>query len=143
MGKLESRRRARAAFKTGDWAVGVKNYVYYLQDQTAELVCDYGDSIPRVLLSLIFIWLLFALLYDATGSVVRVEETGGETIKTVTHNFSELAIFSLLAMTTSGNPAVGLLPSTQTVHFITGIQALLGIFFTGLLGFVVGNRIRR
>lgn len=143
MQKLEARRRAQEAFKAKDWKNAVKNYVYYAQDKTAELVCDYGESIPRVLLSLVFMWVFFALLYDATGSVVRVVEVSGETVKTVSHNFFELGIFSLLAMTTSGSPAVGLLPSSQAVHFITGIQALLGISFTGLLGFVVGNRIRR
>ena len=34
-------------------------------------------------------------------------------------------------------------PRDHFVHFLTGVQALFGISLTGLLGFVVGNRIRR
>ena len=46
-------------------------------------------------------------------------------------------------MTTSGSPGVGLQPRDEYVYFLSGAQALLGISMTGLLGFVLGNRIRR
>ena len=78
-----------------------------------------------------------------TGSVVRVETTPAGPLRVLTRRPLDLAIFSLLALTTSGTPAVGLLPRNEFVHLLTGIQALLGISLTGLLGFVVGNRIRR
>jgi hypothetical protein len=46
-------------------------------------------------------------------------------------------------MTTSGSPVVGVEPRSEAVHLLTGFQASLGIALTGLLGFVLGNRIRR
>ena len=61
----------------------------------------------------------------------------------MTHDPVDLAIFSLLAMTTSGSPVVELQPAGKLVHLLTGVQALLGIALTGLLGFVIGNRVRR
>jgi hypothetical protein len=74
---------------------------------------------------------------------VRVEEGANGLTRTVTSDVLDLAIFSLLALTTSGSPVVGLLPRDEAVHALTGIEALLGIFLTGLLGFVAGHRIRR
>lgn len=86
----------------------------------------------------------FAILYGVTESVVRVGRgPDGAEARAVTTAPSDLAVFSLLALTTSGSPAVGLVPRDQFVHFLTGVQALFGIALTGLLGFVAGNRIRR
>ena len=55
----------------------------------------------------------------------------------------DLAVFSLGAMTTSGAESSLLVSSSLFVKLLTGIQALTGIFLTGLLGFVAGHRIRR
>ncbi len=111
----------------------------YLGDLASELVCDYGESVWRVLGSIVSISFIFAVVYGVTGSVVKV--TDGAHL--VTYNPIDLFIFSLLAMTTSGSPAVDLLPRNEYVHLLTGTQAGLGIFLTGLLGFVAGNKIRR
>ena len=49
-----------------------------------------------------------------------------------------------MAMTTSGLAGnVSLQPANLFIAFMGGIQILVGIFLTGLLGFVAGNRIRR
>jgi hypothetical protein len=37
----------------------------------------------------------------------------------------------------------GIFPSQSWVEFLVRIEALLGVALTGLLGFVLGNRIRR
>lgn len=55
---------------------------------------------------------------------------------------SELAVFSLLAMTTSGDAAVGLAARQDAVNLLT-TSGIPGVTLFGLLGFVLVNRIRR
>jgi hypothetical protein len=143
MQKWETLRRGHSAFTAGRWSAGAAGYARFALDQLVEWVCDYGESVPRVLGSLFVVYLLFILIYGATGSVLRAGNLPGEAPSAATTRLVDLAVFSLMAMTTSGNPAVGLEPRDQWVHLLTGLQALIGIGLTGLLGFVVGNRIRR
>ncbi|MDQ2860482.1 MAG: hypothetical protein M3T55_07110 [Pseudomonadota bacterium] len=80
-----------------------------------------------------------------TGAVERIALTPGAAPK-VTHDIGDLAAFSLMAMTTSGSASsasANLVGANVSVALLTGLQALLGIFLTGLLGFVAGARIRR
>lgn len=142
MQKLESRTSARGALATHDLSAAAHHGLRYVTDVGAEWLCDYGESISRVLAAMVVVYIFFIVLYGLTGSVVRVGATPSSPT-TPTSNLLDLAIFSLLAMTTSGSPVVGLLPHTEAVHLLTGLEALCGIFLTGLLGFVVGNRIRR
>ncbi len=143
MQKKAARAAARTAHAAGDWRRALRGYSNYLRSQFVEWVCDYGESIGRVFLTMLVVYVFFIVMYGVTGSVVHVvtEPTGTERV--ITRKPLDLAIFSLLAMTTSGNPAVGLLPRNEIIHLLTGIQALIGIGLTGLLGFVIGNRIRR
>ena len=143
MEKRAALANARKALGQCDWWTAACWSGRYAADQFVEWLCDYGESVPRVLAVLFLLYLLFAVLYGMTGSVVRVQDTPAGIVRTPTSNPTDLAIFSLLAMTTSGSPTVGLLPSSELVHLLTGLQALVGIALTGLLGFVVGNRIRR
>lgn len=143
MRKLFASRKARESRKLRDWSKTLKWAARYAGDQFVEWLCDYGESIPRVLASMMAVYLFFILLYKLTGSVVHVYQTPAGLTRIWPANWTELAVFSLLAMTTSGSPAVGLQPSSEVVHLLTGTEALLGIGLTGLLGFVAGNRIRR
>ncbi len=143
MGKREALRRAREAAAAHRWRAAAAEYRAYAVDQLVEWVCGYGESVARVLGSLLVIYVLFALLYLATGSIVQVDDSVSPPARIITRNPVDALTFSLLALTTSGSPAVGLQPSATAVHLLTGLQALLGIGMTGLLGFVVGNRIRR
>ena len=59
-----------------------------------------------------------------------------------TRSPADLAVFSLFSMITSAQPPVGLLPADEYARLLTGIHALLGWTLTGLLGFVLGNRMR-
>ncbi|MDR3633769.1 MAG: pentapeptide repeat-containing protein [Isosphaeraceae bacterium] len=142
MQKLSAWRQARAAGGLSRWRAW-PSYFQCAGDQVSEWVCDYGESIPRALASLLVLYLFFTLIYGLTGSVVREVETPSGVRRVVTRNPKDLAIFSLLAVSTSGSPTVGLLPRNESVHFLTAAEALLGIGLTGLLGFVVGNRVRR
>jgi len=113
----------------------------WLSDWVVEISCGYGESIPRVLVSLLIVYVTFALIYGLTWSVLRVHDTVVVLTKEPTRNPIDLAIFSLGAMTTMD--PVGLEPRTAWVQLLAGLEALLGIALTGLLGFVLGNRIRR
>lgn len=134
---------AQAAAREKRWGAASAHALRSLTDQGVEWLCDYGESIPRVLLTLALVYLGFTLLYGVTGSVVRVEQGASGPQQVVTREFTDLATFSLLAISTSGSPVVRLLPSHEWVHLLTASEALLGIFLTGLLGYVVGNKIRR
>ena len=138
MQKLSTRSQAREAGAARRWGDAAQLSMDYAGDQIAEWVCDYGESVPRVLGALVALPLLFALLYGLTGSIVHVEAgVAGAPVR----NPVQLIIFTLLAMTAQ-TPA-GMAVRDQLIYFCTSIETLLGIFLTGLLGFVAGNRIRR
>jgi hypothetical protein len=64
-------------------------------------------------------------------------------VKEPTRHPLDLATFSLLTMAQLDTGQAGLEPGNQFVYLLSGVEALLTIFLTGLVGFVVGNRIRR
>ncbi len=144
MQKWQALRQARDAQAARRWMPAADGYSNFVSDQLVEWLCDYGESIWRLLGSMVAVFLVFTALYGLTGSVIRVDKApSGAEVRTPTYHPADLAVFSLLAMTTSGSPAVGLVPRSEFVHFMTGVQALLGIALTGLLGFVTGNLVRR
>jgi uncharacterized protein YjbI with pentapeptide repeats len=136
---LEQARSARAAGRLGQ---AFKFYLTYGSDLAVEWLCDYGESVPRVLGSLLVLFLFFSVLYGLTGSVVREMETPTGTVKVMTRNPLDLALFGLLAMTT-GSVGIGVLPAHDLALLLVGLHLFLGVALIGLLGFVVGNRIRR
>jgi hypothetical protein len=137
---LQSAREARAGGRSRDALAG---HLTYAWDQVVEWVCDYGESVPRILLSMLAVYLLFTLLYGLTGGVVRTSRTpsGGE-ISVTTRDPLDLAVFSLMAVT-AGNPPGGMEPRDDLIILLAGVESLLGIALTGLLGFVMGNLVRR
>ena len=141
MQKLEARRRGGVAVSQRKWRTAIGSYSAYARDQLVEWVCDYGESIPRVLWTIFAVWMLFAFVYGATGSILLVGESPDGVLKEITRAPLDAMVFSLLAMTTAESAT--LVPANMAVDFIRGIEALLGVALTGLLGFVVGNRIRR
>jgi len=144
MRKRAALQDAKAARARRDWRGAASAYGTFIADQLTELLSDYGESAPRVLYCMLGVYVLFLLIYAATGSVVRVTYTPtGEVIRTPTHNLADLAVFTLFSMITSAQPPVGLLPANEYARLFTGVQALLGMVLTGLLGFVMGNRMRR
>ena len=82
----------------------------------------------------------FVLLYWATRAVVReVPGPNGIVDLEPTRSLMDILIFSAGAFTTMD--ATGVRPLAPWVQLAATVEALLGI--TGLLGFVLGNRIRR
>jgi uncharacterized protein YjbI with pentapeptide repeats len=141
MQKRAAWEEARAA---RDWRGAGAWYAKYVGDQLTEWLSDYGESAPRVLGCMLAVYLLFLLLYAVTGSVVRVTYTPtGEMSRVPTQSLADLAVFTLFSMITSAQPPAGLLPADEYARLLTGVQALLGMVLTGMLGFVLGNRMRR
>ena len=129
--RKERRMEKREALKEG-------RYLKALGDQIVELVCDYGEGFGRVLGCLALLWLGLALIYGITGHVLA--DRGP--VYSTTRNVIDLLSFSLATMVTIEAP--GLRPfASLLMRILMPLQAALGIFFLGLLGFVAGNRIRR
>jgi uncharacterized protein YjbI with pentapeptide repeats len=140
--KHEALGRARDELAARRWRAAARHYAQYTSDQSVEWLCDYGESVPRVLTSLLALYLVFTVVYGVTGSVVREEQTQSGIVSATTRAPADLAIFSLLAMTT-GSIGIRLLPRGDLALTLVGIHVFLGVALIGLLGFVLGNRIRR
>ncbi|HEV3259549.1 MAG TPA: pentapeptide repeat-containing protein [Gemmataceae bacterium] len=143
MEKGEAWQKARAAWAERRWGAVARCTLKYACDQLVEWTCDYGESVSRVLGTLVAVYVLFVLLYGLTGTVLRAEKGSAGEIKTPTYDPANLALFSLASMTSPGNPPDYLQPRNEFAYLLAGVQTLLSIFLTGLMGFVAGNRIRR
>ena len=141
MQKLTALQMARLRRGQGHTRAALPFYGKFARFQFVEWLCDYGESAARVLLSILAVYVLFTLLYLVSGSVLHIAR--GATSFTPTHNPLHVAAFSLSVMTTVGTLDGELRPRSEWVSLLAGLQALLGIGLTGLLGFVIGNRIRR
>jgi uncharacterized protein YjbI with pentapeptide repeats len=139
MQKREALERSGMAWRSRRRRKAIRHALQFAADSGAEVICDYGESLVRVLVSLIAIYFLFAVGFDITGSVVR---KSGSTGPTITHNPIDVGLFSFAALT-GGSWAAGLEPRNAIVQLFSSLQALLVAGFTGLFGFVLGNRIRR
>jgi len=113
-------------------------YAKALLDQIVELVCDYGEGVWRVVRCLAVLWFDFALYYGLLAVVLA--DCGAE--YRTTRNLFDLLSFSLATMVTLEASGLLAYPSLL-MRLLMPLQAALGIFFLGLLGFVAGNRIRR
>ncbi len=142
MGKYEALQRARANWARRCWRSCLRQYVTYLGDVMIEWTCDYGESIARVAATIFMLWFLCALIYGLTGGVVAPSDGMGGQVKQPVRNPLHIATFSLYAMTTSGMP-FGMEPRNAVVQLMAGVESLVAVALTGLLGFVAGNRIRR
>ena len=141
MQKLDALDRGRAARSSRDFRRAANAYASYASDQVVEWVCDYGESLTRILYTLFLVYAIFTLIYGLAGGVVRVNPATPGVSSTV-RDPVELAIFSFMAMAAS-EPPNGLTPSSTSMYLLTGVQTLIGVALTGLLGFVLGNLVRR
>ncbi len=146
MQKLRGRHAARTAFSEHRWWTAVQRSIGFLADQVVEWLCDYGESVQRVLAALLIVYVVFVAIYGVTGSVVRTTTTAlGITHDTV-RSVPDLLLFSLTAMSSGKSvaaPTTGLEAASPNVHLLIALQSVLGIVLLGLFGFVLGNRVRR
>ena len=143
MEKLAALRKAKDAWQEHDWKGAIPRYAKVAGDQFVEWLCDYGEGLGRVAGSLIAVWVAFALIYGLIAGVWGPwQDTGSGKIRYITRNLIDLLAFSLGAMTTLEPVGLEARP-ILAMRILMPLEALLGIFFTGLLGFVAGKRIRR
>jgi len=123
------------------WYFYIKHTIKWLVDWAQELLCGYGERPWNTVVAIAAVFLAFIGIYWATWGVFKVESEPGREIMHSTRNLMDLAIFSFAALTTMGTD--GLRPAAPWVQLAMAAEALCGIGLTGLLGFVIGNRIRR
>ncbi len=122
--------------------------VEWLLLEFSEKAANYGESLIRPTFWLIALIFIFAGVYSAGGMLTAmpgcdlIERNlipGGD-LCVPTYNYLEALQFSLAAMSTIeiGNVQ----PYVAHVGVLTSLQALIGIMLTGLLGFVLGNKLR-
>jgi uncharacterized protein YjbI with pentapeptide repeats len=142
MEKRASWQKGWEAFGEHRWCPAIRGIWKAVIDQLVELACDYGEGIERVIATMLFLWIVFAILYGIFAGVWGPwQKNATGQIRYVTRNPVDLLLFSIGI--TSRMP-VGLeARSTLVMHILMPIEALLGTALTGLLGFVLGNRIRR
>ncbi|MGI4853047.1 MAG: pentapeptide repeat-containing protein [Janthinobacterium lividum] len=110
----------------------------YMADVGAEWLCDYGDSVSRVLRAILTTMVVFAVLYWVTGCLKTRE--GYASVRA--HAWVDYLLFSLDSMTTVGTSEVALRTASQLGTLLSSLQTALGTILLGLFGFVLGGRIR-
>jgi uncharacterized protein YjbI with pentapeptide repeats len=118
------------------WWFYLRHTAKCISDWLVELVCGYGESITRVLVTLLALWIVAAIYYRLAWGVIGSD---GASVA----GFGDYLAYSLGALTTTGYDHLRPRLDVGWVPVVTAIEALLGIFLTGLLGFVAANRIRR
>ncbi|MBL7208959.1 MAG: pentapeptide repeat-containing protein [Dehalococcoidia bacterium] len=121
------------------WIRGtIRDSLKWASDWFVEYLCGYGESIGRVLFWMFASLFGFAAYYWQIGGVWLVAPNGEAKVAT---SFWHYLIYSAGAFTTT--QFARLQAADDRVRMVTAIQAVVGIVLAGLLGFVVGNRIRR
>lgn len=143
MRKLHALAAARRARHAGMWRTAVAETLSWASDCFVEWLCDYGESLWRVLRAFLVTILSFAAFYGATGSLTRLADTAAGPAKVVTRNPADLLVYSFLNMLSTSAPDVGLHPIGPMFYLLTSLQGAVGIVLIGLFGYVLGNRMHR
>ena len=106
----------------------------WVADWVVEWTCGYGESVLRTLRAMGVALVGFAILYWLLGAVV---DANGNPSSTWLH----CLLYSGGAFTTFGVDT--LRPANDWIRALSIFESVVGIALTGLLGFVLGNRIRR
>ncbi len=138
MGKRLHGQRAAAALADGKYRRALLSGFAWLNDSASEWLCDYGESVGRVLRAFLIVLIGFAALYWFTGCLEpRDPMRAAHAFRPV-----DYLLFSLDSMTTVGTSEVGLKPAGQLGVLVSSVQTVLGTVLLGLFGFVLGVRMR-
>ncbi len=130
-----------------NWRKSIESRLKWLSDWFVELLCDYGESVRRVvawLLALIFIigpvslFLSGGLVWN--GSNVGTYYSLKDGLSKFLYSYFQDLLYMLDTITTANFSELN--PTNDITRLISGLMASIGIFLLGLLGFVAGNRIR-
>jgi hypothetical protein len=119
----------------------------WLRLEFAEKIANYGNSLLRPVFWLGMVIVGFAVIYFAIGAATAIPGCGYAEVSVTwregcapTANFLDNLLFSLGAMTTADVGSVQMYKSG--VGWLMTIETLVGIALTGLIGFVLGNKLR-
>lgn len=138
MGKRLHLQNARAALAARTPSAALRPGLKWVADVSAEWICDYGESLGRVLRTFSVVLLAFAVAYWLTSALVPREEAA----LGVRFGVVDYLLFSLNSMTTVGTSEVGLKAGGQLGQLMSSIQTVLGTVLLGLFGFVLGARMQ-
>ena len=113
----------------------------WLADVASEWVCDYGESVLRVLRAFLVVLIGFAAVYWASGCLEPRDAVPGA-VPAARFPVVDYLLFSLDSMTTVGTSEVGLKPGGQLGVLLSSVQTVMGTVLLGLFGFVLGARMR-
>ncbi|KMO42671.1 pentapeptide repeat protein [Methylobacterium tarhaniae] len=137
MGRLHAEAQARAAWRAQDRNGLMRHGYRWLADHVVEWLCDYGESLSRIVRAFALIIVVFAGLFGLTGGLIP------EGSAQATYNAIDLLSYSALNMMTANPPEIGIKPVGRVTNLLVGVQGATGIVLMGLFGFVLGNRLRR
>ena len=143
MGRRQAAQILRSRLRERNWRDLPGSFVRWFGDAFAEWLCDYGESLPRVVRAYLITLAAFAAFYGFTDSLRYTTEGGAALMEQPVHDPLLLAGFSFLNMCTSGVPDIGLKPGHHLVYFVSSMQYVVGVVLVGLFGYVLGNRLRR
>ena len=141
MGKRLHAQRGRTAL--GQRAIGaaIRPSLQWLGDVASEWLCDYGESVARVLRAFLVVLFGFAAVYWLSGCLEPREAATGAA-PAARFPIVDYLLFSLDSMTTVGTSEVGIKPNGQLGVLLSSIQTVMGTVLLGLFGFVLGVRMR-
>jgi len=119
------------------WQLGwfyIRHTTKWALDWIVEWTCGYGESVLRTLRAMGVALVGFAILYRLLNAVVDVSGNPSST-------WLHCLLYSGGAFTTFGVDT--LRPANDWIRALSILESVVGIALTGLLGFVLGNRIRR
>lgn len=143
MGKLHERETAIHGWRRRHWRAMVHHGANWLSEAFVEWLCDYGESLWRVLRAFGTLVLAFAAFYGATESIVRVTKGPAGEARVLTESPFDLLAYSFLNMLSTSAPDIGLRPVSPVFYLVTSLQGAVGIVLIGLFGYVLGNRMHR
>ena len=142
MGKAQKASRARALWDSGDYVACLRSGLDWASDSFVEWLCNYGESLWRVVRAFFTTMLVFAFLYGVTGSLTRAVESAGKG-RAITRDPFDMLVFSFTNMLSTSAPDIGLKPANEAVALLVSVQGAVGIVLIGLFGYVLGNRMHR
>ena len=143
MGKRHSLALCKAAWRARRRWHSLSRLCEWISDVFAEWLCDYGESLPRVVRAFVAALVVFAALYGLTGSLRYSDPTPDHAAGDPVRNPFQLLGFSFLTMCTAVAPDLSFKPRNLEVYFVASTEYVLGLVLIGLFGYVLGNRLRR
>lgn len=145
MEKLHALAQARGAKVDHKWRNAVRNYWKAAGDAFVEQLCDYGEGVGKVLCwILLLLFIIGPLLFYSMGSFQLSSPENSSTpfrLWQQALGYLQALLYTFDVFTTASFS--DLRPADDFTRLTSGVLAFVGIFLTGLLGFVAGNRIRR